>query len=372
MKLHRLGLRAAAHVSTFVTALGSPAGPAAGLLSQAGQAREGKGADRLGRGRRAVRPTAHGAPDQRQSSRAACPGGPARRQVRDSGRAGQRLARVRRPVSRQRLTDPASRRSAIKDPEAEQDEAARLAGRLGTGRPTSSTGPGRLLHLSDGRAERREEYRYVQKWGRAVREAKSVVKVLVVEQTLDAEPAWGDLYGAVDIWCPLFRCTTRRRPPNAGPGRDDLDLHGLVPGEAAPLVAHRFSAAELPRAGVDRLAIPHDGPAVLGRDVVLAGGRRSLDRSQDAGPADQRKGPLYNGEGNLLYPGRAVGYDGIAPSLRLKALRDGIEDYEYLAILQRAGKADEAERTSSPWPIRGSSGRRTRPPTRGPGRSWPS
>ena len=27
-----------------------------------------------------------------------------------------------------------------------------------------------------------EDYRYVQRWGRAVREAKSVVKVLVVEQ----------------------------------------------------------------------------------------------------------------------------------------------------------------------------------------------
>lgn len=55
-----------------------------------------------------------------------------------------------------------------------------------------------------------EDYRYVQRWGRAVREAKSVVKVLVVEQPWTepgqggADSAWGDLYGAVDIWCPLF------------------------------------------------------------------------------------------------------------------------------------------------------------------------
>lgn len=60
------------------------------------------------------------------------------------------------------------------------------------------------------------------------------------------------------------------------------------------------------------------------------------------------KGPLYNGEGSLLYPGRAVGYDGIVPSLRLKALRDAIEDYEYLAILQRAGQADAADRLIAP------------------------
>jgi hypothetical protein len=50
----------------------------------------------------------------------------------------------------------------------------------------------------------------------------------------------------------------------------------------------------------------------------------------------------------MVYPARAVGYDGIAPSLRLKALRDSIQDYEYLAILQRLGKAAEAEKTVAP------------------------
>jgi hypothetical protein len=55
-----------------------------------------------------------------------------------------------------------------------------------------------------------DDYRYVQKWGRAVRGAGSAVKVLVVEQFWTApgmggaDSAWGDLYGAVDIWCPLF------------------------------------------------------------------------------------------------------------------------------------------------------------------------
>ncbi len=41
---------------------------------------------------------------------------------------------------------------------------------------------------------------------------------------------------------------------------------------------------------------------------------------------------LKNGDGNLVYPGP----DGrIYPSLRLENLRDGIEDYEYLALLER-------------------------------------
>ena len=50
----------------------------------------------------------------------------------------------------------------------------------------------------------KEAYRYVQKWGLAVRSARSIVKVMVVEQTWTQDKAWGDLYGAVDIWCPLF------------------------------------------------------------------------------------------------------------------------------------------------------------------------
>ncbi len=39
-----------------------------------------------------------------------------------------------------------------------------------------------------------------------------------------------------------------------------------------------------------------------------------------------------NGNGSLYYPGP----DGPVPSLRLEVLRDGIEDYEYLALLRQA------------------------------------
>jgi len=62
----------------------------------------------------------------------------------------------------------------------------------------------------------------------------------------------------------------------------------------------------------------------------------------------EAKGPIFNGEGSLVYPACEAGYDGIAPSLRLKALRDSIEDYEYLAMLQRLGRAAEAEKVVLP------------------------
>jgi hypothetical protein len=46
----------------------------------------------------------------------------------------------------------------------------------------------------------------------------------------------------------------------------------------------------------------------------------------------------YPGEGVLVYPGSTVGITGVAPSMRLKWIRDGEEDYEYIALLKQAGK----------------------------------
>jgi Glycoside hydrolase 123 N-terminal domain/Glycoside hydrolase 123, catalytic domain len=50
----------------------------------------------------------------------------------------------------------------------------------------------------------------------------------------------------------------------------------------------------------------------------------------------------YPGEGMLVYPGQAVGVKGVVASMRLKWLRDGVEDYDYVQILKDLGKADLA------------------------------
>ena len=42
-----------------------------------------------------------------------------------------------------------------------------------------------------------------------------------------------------------------------------------------------------------------------------------------------------NGDGFLLYPGKALGYDGIVSTIRLEQAREGVEDYEYLCLLRR-------------------------------------
>jgi Domain of unknown function (DUF4091) len=54
----------------------------------------------------------------------------------------------------------------------------------------------------------------------------------------------------------------------------------------------------------------------------------------------------YPGEGMLVYPGTAVGMNGVAPSMRLKWLRDGVEDYEYIEILKKLGRGSWALKVS--------------------------
>jgi hypothetical protein len=51
----------------------------------------------------------------------------------------------------------------------------------------------------------------------------------------------------------------------------------------------------------------------------------------------RKDGSSYPGEGMLLYPGEPIGVAGVVPSLRLKWLRDGVDDYEYIELLKRQG-----------------------------------
>jgi hypothetical protein len=195
----------------------------------------------------------------------------------------------------------------------------------------------------------KEEYVYVQKWGPAVRAAHSVVKVLVVEQTKTQDEAWGNLYGAVDIWCPLFslfdEATTVQRQTL---GEIVWTYTALCQGQSTPwwhtdypLLNYRVPAWIAWRYRI--------------RGILYWGGMSYWNDVQDPWtqsvtlPRHGKKVNLdFNGEGSLLYPGRAVGYDGVVPSMRLKALRDSIEDYEYLAILQRRGLAEQAQAVVMP------------------------
>ena len=61
--------------------------------------------------------------------------------------------------------------------------------------------------------------------------------------------------------------------------------------------------------------------------------------------SDPTESKHYPGEGMLIYPGKQVGLEGSVPSMRLKWIREGVEDYEYIEILKRWGYEDWAKQT---------------------------
>ncbi len=240
-------------------------------------------------------------------------------------------------------------RSAVKDPEAQRDKLhAWLASWDRAAKELDRPQVTFYMYLRDEPNEK-EAYEYVQRWGRAIRAAKSVVKVMVVEQTWTQNEKWGDLYGAVDIWCPLFSLF---KPESAAKRQ--------AAGETVWTYTALCQGKMTPWWHTDFPLLHYRVPSWISwryriRGLLYWGGmsfwRQVDDPWTNAGTLDRRdrrKELLFNGEGSIVYPGRAVGYEGIAPSLRLKALRDSIEDYEYLAILERAGLAAEAEKIVLP------------------------
>jgi hypothetical protein len=118
-----------------------------------------------------------------------------------------------------------------------------------------------------------------------------------------------------------------------------------------------------------------DRPATAARAVPLLGYRRGLKgelyyamlHAWDADPWTDVRAFAGNGDGTLLYPGRPEALGGTRPfpveSLRLKIIRDALEDVELLAMARAAGEARLAdallarlvpsgrgwERRAAPW-----------------------
>lgn len=240
-------------------------------------------------------------------------------------------------------------RSAIKDPEAEREKLrAWLASWDKAFKELDRPQLVFYTYLLD-EPNDLEAYQFVQKWGKAIRSAKTVVKVLVVEQTLTQNPAWGDLYGAVDIWCPLF---------SLHDAKSAAERQAL--GETVWTYTALCQREKTPWWHIDSPLLNYRVPCWIAwhyrmRGLLYWGAMAHWtgveDPWTDPKTLDRRvrgKGQLYNGEGTIVYPGRPAGYDGIASSLRLKALRDGLEDYDYLALLEQRGRAAEAEQLIQP------------------------
>lgn len=188
-----------------------------------------------------------------------------------------------------------------------------------------------------------EAYERVRRLGALVHEAEPRLRRLVVEQPYTQDPSWGVLDDAIDIWCPLF-------------GFIHEPSIQRVLGQGDAVWSYTALIQTAPPYHPDYEMVKNDLPPFWQMDFPLTSYRIApwLNRRYGitgllywstvywGAPArnpwdDPGFRVRWNGEGALFYPGAEAGIEGPVASMRLKNLRDGMEDYEYFAILEQRG-----------------------------------
>jgi len=181
-----------------------------------------------------------------------------------------------------------------------------------------------------------EEYEIVRKQGALIHEADPGIKRLCTEQTITSNPEWGDLYGAVDIWCPLWGLydepTARQRQ--------------AVGEEMWSYTALCQCAQTNPYWQIDFAPVSFRAPFWVSWHYRIKGFLywSSVYWEPDKDPwvaphfRDQ-----YWGEGMLLYPGADAGIAGPVTSIRLKLIREAMEDFEYMTLAAKQGHSEQVD-----------------------------
>lgn len=176
---------------------------------------------------------------------------------------------------------------------------------------------------------------------RQIKAGASTLKTLV---TTECRP---ELRGLVDIWCPVINYFDRA-DKNGG---EALYRSRQKEGEDVWWYTSCMSSESksLPSYFIDASAV---SPRVVGwlswRKGVQGVLYYHMAYSWKNLPWENQFAFDANGDGTLWYPGTPeyIGGTKATPvsSIRLKAIRDGFEDYEYLALLEKLGGKAEAER----------------------------
>ncbi len=179
-----------------------------------------------------------------------------------------------------------------------------------------------------------EEYETVRRQAALIREADSEIARLCTEQTITSNPEWGDLYGAVDIWCPLW-----------GLWDEPTANERLEQGERLWSYTALCQGPEgTPWWQIDFDPLMFRAPFWVSRHYDIEGflywssvywNYETMEGVWER-PAFRDK---YWGEGMLLYPGPPAGIEGPVTSIRLKLAREALEDYEYMVMAATSGRA---------------------------------
>ncbi|NIP28275.1 MAG: DUF4091 domain-containing protein [Phycisphaerae bacterium] len=186
----------------------------------------------------------------------------------------------------------------------------------------------------------RANYEQVLVLGELVHEAVPELKCLVVEQTYPQNPSWPDIDPAVDIWCPLWSFIDEKTiNEKIAHGDEVWSYTALV--QRSPRYHPEYDKVkglDPPYWHIDRPLTVYRVPMWINRRYNITGllywTTITTVIEPWLNPAFSHYGIHFNGGGFLFYPGTPCGIDGPICSMRMKNLRDGMEDYEYFTILE--------------------------------------
>lgn len=171
------------------------------------------------------------------------------------------------------------------------------------------------------------QYELVRQWAAFFHEAGPEFRFLLTEQPRPQNPAWGTLTGFVDIWVPLtFTVQPEESWARVAAGDEMWTYTALVQNRYAPVWL------------MDRRPVEHRiFPWIMWHYGMTGLLYWEMTYYEQVGDPWQGTASYdgHNGDGMFIYPGRRAehGFDGPVASLRLKWLRDSVDDYDYLVLL---------------------------------------
>lgn len=193
----------------------------------------------------------------------------------------------------------------------------------------------------------KENYEEVLALGQMIHEASPELRCLVVEQTYKQDPDWPDIDPAVDIWCPLWAFIHRESIDEKIAHGDEVWSYTALSQRTPPYHPdyEKLKDYDSPYWHIDALLTSYRTPTWINWQYRING----LLYWSSVQISDSRTGIMdpwmlpafsesehqFNGGGYLLYPGVPCGIDGPVPCIRLKNIRDSMEDWEYFAMLEQ-------------------------------------
>ena len=204
-----------------------------------------------------------------------------------------------------------------------------------------------------------ENYQQVIDLGALAHEAAPEIRCLVVEQTYAQDPSWPDMDPAIDIWCPLFAFIHRESIEEKLSHGDEVWSYTAL-SQRAPRYNPDYETVknyDSPYWHLDAQLTSYRTPTWMNWQYKIAG-LLYWSSVQISGsvtgvmdpwmlPAFSESDSQFNAGGYLLYPGVPCGINGPISCIRLKALRDSMEDWEYFEILNKLAGRDEVTKIVS-------------------------